>query len=178
MADAEQVLTRKQQAFVEHYLCTWNASAAARAAGYRGDANTVGPRLLKRSGVAAAIAARLQALALSADEVLARLSQQATANLADFFTFDAAGRVTGLNSATFQARGYLVKKIKLDGDRVEIELYDAQAALVQMGKSYALFVERAEINAHMEVTGDEIAAARARAAAFEQTLSDGSGAEG
>jgi phage terminase small subunit len=48
-------LTPKQQRFVEEYLIDLNASQAAVRAGYKGDPDTVGPRLLVNVGVQAAI---------------------------------------------------------------------------------------------------------------------------
>ena len=37
----DKKLTPKQRAFVEHYLESWNATKAARRAGYRGNSNTL-----------------------------------------------------------------------------------------------------------------------------------------
>jgi phage terminase small subunit len=56
-------MTPKQQRFVEEYLVDLNASAAARRAGYRGDPNTVGPRMLANVGISAFIAEKRQQIA-------------------------------------------------------------------------------------------------------------------
>jgi len=49
-------LTRKQQVFVQEYLQCWNASEAARRAGYSTKtAGSIGQRLLKEVEIAAAI---------------------------------------------------------------------------------------------------------------------------
>lgn len=53
----QRPLTPRQQRFVEEYMVDLNASAAARRAGYTGEPNTIGPRLLANVSVAAAISA-------------------------------------------------------------------------------------------------------------------------
>lgn len=85
-------MTPKQQRFVEEYLVDLNASAAARRAGYRGDPNTIGPRLLANVGVGAAIAAaqqeRSERTKIDADWVLRTLAAEKTADLAEIFDDD------------------------------------------------------------------------------------------
>lgn len=85
MSEEKPGLTNKQQAFIEAYLRCWNASEAARQAGYRGDPNTIGPRLLANVGVKAAVEQRLAALQMSTDEILVGLTQQARGDLGQFF---------------------------------------------------------------------------------------------
>ena len=67
-------LTTKRIAFVEHYLACWNASEAARRAGYK-QAHSQGPRLLENVDVQAYVKARLTESAMCADEVLSRLTE-------------------------------------------------------------------------------------------------------
>ena len=64
-------LTPKQQRFVEEYLVDLNSSAAARRAGYTGDANTIGPRLLANVGVSQQIAAGRKRLSESTQRTIA-----------------------------------------------------------------------------------------------------------
>ena len=70
-------LTTKRIAFVEHYLACWNASEAARRAGYRGKANVVGPRLLADVSIQAYVKLRLADMQMTADEVMQRLADHA-----------------------------------------------------------------------------------------------------
>lgn len=74
-------LTPKQEMFVAEYLKDLNASAAARRAGYTGDPNTVGPRLLANVGVRSRIeqakAKRVERLELTQDRVLLELCRLA-----------------------------------------------------------------------------------------------------
>ncbi len=80
-----QRLSYKQQMFVEAYLRTWSATQAARETGY-GTPHSAGPRLLKNLIVREAIEKRIKESAMGADEVLARLSEQARINIAEFVT--------------------------------------------------------------------------------------------
>ncbi len=71
-------LTPKQSQFIDEYLSCFNASEAARRAGYSPKtAQEQSSRLLSNAIIRAAIEARLRESAMSADEVLARLASQA-----------------------------------------------------------------------------------------------------
>jgi hypothetical protein len=136
-------LSYKRQRFVEAYLKTWNATKAAAAANYAHPMQQ-GSRLLSFVEVQAEIQSRLKELALSADEVLTRLSEQAIANVADFFKYNEDGTVCGVDTKILRERGHLVKKVKVDPDKIELELYDGQNALALMGKHHQLFIEKVE----------------------------------
>ena len=72
-------LTTKQKAFVEAYLETFNGTQAARRAKYKGDDNTlavVAYENLRKPKIREAIDDRLSEMAMSANEVLARLARQ------------------------------------------------------------------------------------------------------
>lgn len=125
--------------FVEEYLTCWNATEAAARAGYSArSAATQGARLLATPEIQAALTARLDEKAMSADEVIARLTEQARASIADFITRQADG-TWELQLPVEKA--HLVKTFTpmLGGGKVE--LYDAQAALIQLGKMHGLFRE-------------------------------------
>lgn len=134
-------MNRKQQVFVSEYLKCWNATEAARRAGYK-QPHSQGPRLLENVGVAEAIRARIEEKAMSADEVLLRLAEQARGTMAAFLDeneqidLEAARRADAL---------HLVKSISQSARGIRIELYDAQAALSLIGKAHGLFVDRQEI---------------------------------
>ena len=93
MAKRRKNLSDKQRAFVEHYLESWNATKAARRAGYRGNSNTlavVGWENLRKPKISAEIERRISEKAMRADEVLLRLGQQARANITDVLSFSGA----------------------------------------------------------------------------------------
>ena len=68
-------LTNKRIAFVEEYLSYWNASEAARRAGYAH--RSEGSRLLANADIQAYIKLRLADMQMSANEVLNRLADHA-----------------------------------------------------------------------------------------------------
>lgn len=137
-------LSRKRRQFVEEYLRCWNASEAARRAGYRTRANTAGERLMSNDDIRKEIARRIAATAMAADEVLLRLADQARADLGDFVKV--GKRRVQLDLAKAKKAGLLrlVKSIRWTKYGPVLELYDAQAALITLGKHLRLFVERHE----------------------------------
>ena len=141
-------LTGKQQAFVTEYLRTWNASEAARIAGYAAPGQQ-GHRLLKNVEIAEEIQRRVSERAMTADEVLIRLAEQARGTMEDFLTVKDGIKKPYIDFEKARNAGKigLVKKFKYGKDgEIEFELYDAQAALVQLGKVHKLFTERQEVS--------------------------------
>lgn len=137
-------MTNKQRVFVEEYLRCWNATEAALRAGYsERTAYSIGQENLKKPEIAELISERIRERAMSADEVLDRLAAQARATLADFVNFEAGIPIVDLRKANEAQRLGLIKKIKFFKEGgLEIELYDAQAALVHLGRYHALFTDR------------------------------------
>ena len=148
-AKKQRPLTARQQLFIDNYLKTWNATESARRARYKGDdasLASVGSENLRKPQILAAIEKRLKASHLSADQVLARMAEMANVNVADFLADDGS-----VDLEKLKARGYLVKKYKAKqyvegkGDDAklanveEFEVYDAQNALVNIGKHLKLF---------------------------------------
>lgn len=68
-------VTKKQRAFIDHYLKCWNATEAAKQAGYsEKTAYSIGWENLRKPEIAEAISKRLSAMAMTADEALSRLA--------------------------------------------------------------------------------------------------------
>ena len=143
-------LNPKRRAFIEHYLQTWNATEAARRAGYsERSAYSQGHRLLKNAEVQEAIQKRLAELKMSADEVLVRLSAQARADISEFVT-----QYGAIDWGAVQAKGWLVRKVKHNaGQHSEIDMHDAQTALKLLGQAQRLFINRHEVDASLSVVG-------------------------
>ena len=142
-------LTFRQRLFVSYYLgeAGGNATDAARKAGYP-HPNTQGPRLLVNVRIRAAIDAKLDSVALSADEVLARLSELASSDLGDYIVFRRDGSWSiDLKRAKKARRTGTIRKLKFrresgeDGtvDHIEIDLYDKLAALDKLARHHGLF---------------------------------------
>lgn len=143
---ADNKLTPKQEMFVEYYLQTWNATKAAIMAGYsERTARQIGSENLSKPDIASYVRERIEANAMSADEVLARLAEHARGDVADLV--DPATLTLDWKKAQARGTTRLIKKIKqttITGDEkqtdiFEFELYDAQAALVHIGKQLGLF---------------------------------------
>jgi phage terminase small subunit len=136
-------LTPKRRQFIEEYLRCWNASEAAAAVGYK-NARRQGSRLLTFVDIRNEVKRRIAETAMSADEVLLRLAEQARADIGDFIKV--GKHQVRLDLARAQKAGLLrlVKSIRWTKYGPVLELYDAQAALALLGKHQRLFVERHE----------------------------------
>lgn len=169
-------LSNKQRVFVEEYLRCWNASEAARLAGYsEKSARVIGHENLTKPDIAAEIKLRLAERTMGADEVLVRLAEQARGDIGDFVAVAANGDVA-LDFASAQDKTHLIKKVtqrhstrttkdaSIEEVVLTLELHDAQAALVHIGKHHQLFATKVEhsgsvdvnfIKGYTEVTPDD-----------------------
>jgi phage terminase small subunit len=149
--EKEPKLNERQQLFVAHYLECWSATEAAKRAGYsERSAHAQGSRLLKDADISAAIAGGIAEI-MPAGEVLMRLAQHARGSMADFLDLTSDEPRISIDK---DAPLHLIKRIKTKrytaqgatSDEVEIELYDAQAALIALGKYHKLFSEQRQID--------------------------------
>jgi phage terminase small subunit len=176
-------LKTKQRLFVESYLSNgFNATEAARMAGYQGNDNTlssVGYENLRKPEIAAAVSGRVNEAAMSANEVLARLSSIARGSVSDFLD---ENEKFDLKRARTAKRDGLLKKLKkkstskkvdtftpgkdeeaetietsLVYEEVEFEMYSAHDALRDLGKYHSLFNERSGV-LNLNLTAEELAA--------------------
>lgn len=203
-------LTHRRRAFIDEYLECWNASEAARRAGYSlKTAGSAGHELLKNPEIAQEISRRVADRAMSADETLIRMADKVRVSMADFIRLDENGNVQldftfanlngklhairKLKTRTRSYTGYVAITVGPDGPTVaisdtedghpveiteteaEIELYNNLTALEMVGKTHGLFREAVDhvVRGQVNVTGDEMAAARAAAQEYERQLMDG-----
>lgn len=164
-------LTGKQQAFINAYLTNgFNATDAARQAGYEGNENTlssVGYENLRKPEISVIMNERLNEAAMSANEVMARLSEIARGEVDNFLDED--GKFD-LQKARRLQKTKLLKKLKtkrtskqvdtiqagdeesretletsLMYEEVEFEMYSAHEALRDLGKYHKLLNDRHEV---------------------------------
>ena len=132
----------RQRLFVEHDLGESSESPvdAARRAGYRWP-EKLGPRLVKKGGVQAAIDARVATAAMTSNEVLARLADVATVDMLDFIDVGRDGRVkVDLKLVKRLGLGHLFKRLRINKDGTQdIELEPKVPALVKFGEHYKLW---------------------------------------
>lgn len=174
--DAYSRCSDRQRLFVEAYIgeASGNAALAARIAGYSEKAaGVVGFEVLNNPNVRAAIEERYAANGVTADFIISRLYEQASAAHAGFIRKRSdGGAYVDMDGLLEAGLGRQIKKISDTKHGQTIEFYDAQAALVQLGKGLGLLRERVEVN----VTGakDEVAERlRATIARLEQALPAG-----
>jgi hypothetical protein len=148
-------LNDQQELFIENYLIHWNATEAAKLAGYSGDRKTLsktGSRLRNHPRIAERIKERIEEVAMTADEVLIRLTQQARGEAYEFIRADAEGGhhfdIEALQRAGW---GHLIKSISFTKTGETIRAYDAQAALLHLGKLLRLFSNDGERNGTLKV---------------------------
>jgi len=167
-------LSVKQQLFINEYLVDFNATRAAERAGYTGNDNTLavtGHDLLRKPNIKQAIGARLQESAMTADEVLMRLAEQARGLSAEYVDADGA---INIDLVVSNGKTHLIKKIRDTLYGRTYEMYDAQVALRLLGEHHGLFSGSVENPDHVvNYTLDEWRAVqKQRQAQAAQALAD------
>jgi hypothetical protein len=138
-------LTYKQRLFVHFYLgeSAGNATDAARRSGYK-EHEVSGHRLLRIAKIRAAVDAKLDEAGLKVNEILARLSDMASADVGEFIKIDGNTYTLDLDKAKKAGRTHLIKKLTPTKFGVAIELHDAQSALDKLGRYRGLFKDQGD----------------------------------
>jgi hypothetical protein len=160
LSDTPIALSLDELAFVNAYFGTRAYMSLHPKAQYD-SARSSAPEILAKDSVKAEITRRLKEQAMSAEEALTRLGNMARAELHPFIKIDEDGFVW-FNFADPEAKKhlYLIKKIKTkrerrigdgsadawEGEWVEVELYDAQAALRDILKMHGKLVEKIDLS--------------------------------
>lgn len=148
-------LTNKQTAFIEAYLVSFNATQAAIEAGYSPKtAYSIGWENLRKPEIAEYIKMRLEGAAMTANEVLARLSDIARGDITEFIDPNSMA-IDLVNSD----KKHLIKKVSSTvtvfedekkqttrtTEATHIELYSAQDALNTLARHLGLFDDKLTI---------------------------------
>lgn len=152
-------LTPKHQEFINQYVaCYFNATEAYKRVYPKSSddaARANAARLIANDNISAEIQRRIDERAMGKDEVLTRLADHARADIRDFLAVSNNGDVA-LDISAAEGKTHLIKKVtqrhstRTTKDSVTedtvltLELHDAQAALVQIGKHHKLFTEQQE----------------------------------
>lgn len=150
-------LTQKQQAFVEAYLQSFNATQAAIRAGYsQKTAYSIGSENLRKPEIKAAVDTRMAELKMGSNEVLLRLAEHARGDMGEFIRVSplTGEPVIDFGKAEMTNKLRLVKRFKVkkkkgegwDETEIELELYDAQRALELIGKHHGAFPNKVEVD--------------------------------
>lgn len=149
----------RRKVFVSEYLKDFNGTRSAIAAGFaEKSAHVTASRLLRNAKVNTAIKQAIAERIMSADEVKLRLADIARGDMGDFLDINSMSFAIDLARAKDAGKTKLIKKVKQktvtriekDGteqedNTIEIELYDAQAALNSLGKHLGLFKDTHEV---------------------------------
>lgn len=138
-------LSEKHKEFVNNYfICSLNATEAYHRT-YAPESRAVsasnGYRLLRNAEIAEAVSERMAESAMSADEVIYRLAEQARGLPPEYMTTKGTVKIAQL---VRDGKTHLIKKISDTAQGRMYEFYDAHAALVDIGKHHALFVDKTE----------------------------------
>ncbi len=128
-------LSEKEFVWVENYLQHFNATRASEMVGCPGNARKHGWRTKQNPKVQAYIDSRLAEHALSADMILALISQHAHASFGDFLN----GNTIDIEKGRENGVLHLIRRCKLGKNVKSIELVDSQAALKLLAKIHGLF---------------------------------------
>jgi phage terminase small subunit len=144
-------LPYRRKLFVDAYIrLNGNGTRAAIEAGYSAKcAYAEASRLLRIAEVAEAIADYWRERAMSPEEVIGRLSEQAKNEAAAYIRHNDEGEAY-LDTERMIADGkqHLIAGLKRDArGNLMIELFDAQEALVHVGRSMQLFGDSNRMNA-------------------------------
>lgn len=113
--------TDKQQAFIDHYLTCWNATEAAKLAGYsEKTAYSIGHENLNKPEIKEEIQKRVSELTMTADEALVLMTEIARGDLSKVKNVEDAGALLKKYKKTKHRDGSISE---------EIELYPKDAAL-------------------------------------------------
>lgn len=143
-------LTPKQRLFVLEYLVDLNATQAAIRAGYsQKNAQKIGPELLGKTGVAAAIEKAMQKrekrIEITADRVLQELARIGFSDLGDFVDIAPSGiTVKDGSQIDTKALSEVTERTTKDGKTVTFKLHDKVNALLHIGRHLAMFTDKTE----------------------------------
>ena len=171
-------LTAKQERFVAEYLVDLNATQAAIRAGYsKRTARSQGQRLLTNVDIAkainAAVARRSERTEIEADAVIRELAKIGFANMLDYITIGKDGDpyvdLSKLTREQAAAIGEVTVEDFTDGRgegardvrRVKFKLADKRGALVDLGRHFGLFTDKAVVNVNhgiQDMNDDELMA--------------------
>ena len=144
-APKRPLLNDRQKAFCRHYANCLQGKKAAILAGYKDgpSADVTASELLAMPKIRAEVDRLITAQSrMTGEEIIARLEKQATATIALFLK---PGTLE-IDPAAVHQHGDLIQRIWITAEGPRITLHDSQKALELLGKTRALFIERAILN--------------------------------
>lgn len=143
-------LTPKERTFLIYHLAGETQVKAAEIAGYA-QPEKQGWRLAHSASIRAALDEILTAQEMPKLKVIARLSQQAEAAYAPYLKVSHGRGYVDLEALIGDGLGHLIKGFRETQWGQAVEFYDAQTALVQMGRYHGLFTDNVNSSGELEV---------------------------
>lgn len=131
-------MTIKQDVFIAEYLSCFNATEAARRAGYA-HPNMAGPRLIVNDSIKERIDAMLQEKMMTADEALVRMAEIARGEWSQYIT--ETGHVD-IAQMVDDGNAHLIKSITPTNNGRKYEFWDMQSALNTVLKHHGELIDR------------------------------------
>lgn len=153
-----KILTNKQSMFVKEYLIDLNATQAAIRAGYSAKtAGWIGPQLLGKTHIAAAIQSQMDKRAakieITAERVLQEIAKMAFANMQDLY--DEHGILKPISELPREVAA-AVQSVKVNLTEAcavqEVKLWDKKGSLELLGKHLVLFTDKVQHSGAVAVT--------------------------
>jgi hypothetical protein len=143
-------LSEKHKLFLLEYIRLGDSKQAALNAKYaESTAQNARAELLGRKDVRDALDVWLEAHILRAEEVMAGLTELASASMADYYRVDESGKlVLDLEGEDARRKLRAVKTLKFDKDGAltHFELYDRKSAYDSIARYHGLFDDRLTVN--------------------------------
>jgi phage terminase small subunit len=154
--DPMSTLTSKQDRFVAEYLVDLNATQAAIRAGYsKKTAQRIGSENLSKPLIAAAIqksmTKRSERTDIKADDVIRELAKIAFANMEDYTRLTKGGGLVLDATNLTRDQKAAISEVSYDAQgNPKIKLADKRAALVDLGRHFALFTDNTVVDVKIE----------------------------
>jgi len=166
--------TDKQQAFISWYVKLLNATRAAQQAGYGGDMHSleqIGYNLLRNVEIRAEIDRLLKASIPSADEILSRISQQATVDVTPYVKDDGSLDIKALSAAGL---GHIVVGIEPGSNGAKVTLTHPQTAQKMLARYHRLLSTHLDVDVSSEagIDPDTLASLATQIAAAQRNIAE------
>lgn len=145
-AKSKDKLTAKERRFINEYMKDLNQSQAALRAGYK--TRQSGAENMSKPVIKAEIDRRLKLEQMSADEAVARLGRQARADMREFMGLTMSDLKVHPDAVNIKKMKRTIRRTGglTSVEKIEIELYDAQAAQVHIAKMAGRYKTNIEID--------------------------------
>ena len=167
-------LTGKQRAWLDRFMVSLNATEAARGIYDTDDYSTlqtIGSENMSKPVIKAEIDRRLAARAMGADELLARVSEQARLDIGPYMREDGT---LDLQRMAQEGKSRLIKELTPTREGLKVSLTDPQVAQKMLARYHRLLGDRLEVDLTTSVDIDkgslDALAAQLRAAASADSV--------